>query len=455
MPDAQPPDPARPPPFEDIASQFQSTRSPTAEPAWFLFCEWMAHLLSTTYPSLQSTGVGNRNAESGSTWKCTTTDNAIGVQFDDLPLTKAQRVLTWGITPQLHLDLRGRAETLCNARRFRQLVWHATFHAGALNPQIAEGPLHFLRSMDHARRAMGRLGLGSWVVLDFVPTKDDKPDVPPFSPVNVRGYFTIGGAFDGPYTSRMAREVVASVRACTSFCLGTPLSIGKFRALSQEEESIHLASLAEAPVRLQLAVESFPIGEALQAMTTLGAKEAASRTVRAMACFETAMQQCNVAACTIHLVSAIEALARPNYERAWNNRVTQRYQQFLMKCVPDKLAEILKSPHLGLAFPGVRSEKKLVEAIYKSRSDAVHNGHIGEYHDISSVEGAIRVMLIADIVRAAIIEFAKSPFSSLVGHPSRDKDISIKLDSEALALFRKRANEQGMRVEEYIATLAT
>jgi hypothetical protein len=187
----------------------------------------------------------------------------------------------------------------------------------------------------------------------------------------------------------------------------------------------------------------------------VGALEATHKLLRAIACFETAIQQGNEAATTIHLVSAVEALARPNYKKAWNNRVTQRYHEFLLRCIPDKLAEVMAHAKLRSAFPKVNSKEQLVEAIYGARSSAVHNGHAGEFHEFFGGDEAIRVMFLSDIVRAAIIEFAKQPFTSLVGHPALDKDITLKLDNKALAVFRERAVEKSVSVEDYIASLAS
>jgi hypothetical protein len=121
---------------------------------------------------------------------------------------------------------------------------------------------------------------------------------------------------------------------------------------------------------------------------------------------------------------------------------------------PGKLDEILAHPNLQAAFPGVGSRKELVAALYRARSSAVHNGHAGEFHESFGGDEAIRIMLISDIVRVAIIEFGKRPFSSLVGHPSVDRSISLQIDNTAVALLRERAVRQSLTVEQYIGLLA-
>jgi hypothetical protein len=214
-------------------------------------------------------------------------------------------------------------------------------------------------------------------------------------------------------------------------------------------------SLASSPISQQLAIEHFPIGAALHDFATLGASEASHRILRAIACFETAMQQGNASATIIHLVTAIEALARPNFKGAWHNRVTQRYQEFLQTCIPAKLKQVLGHANLQSAFSNVKTTKELVAAVYGARSSAVHNGHASEFHEFFGGNEGIRVMLIADLVRSAIIEFVRHPFSSLVGHPTVDRDISIKIDNRVLAVLRQRAVERCLTVEEYIASFAS
>ena len=424
------------------------------EPQWLLFCEWVAYFLTAQVPSVASTGIGNKNAHGGATWKCTTSDNTVGVEFDELPATKEQRVVTWGISQDSHNALLGRAASYSDTRNTRQVLWHATFNSKEQDPFVASTALHFARGLDHARRLVGRVGFGSAVLLDFSAPESSQPTLALFSPVHAKAYFLIDGAYAGPYTSRIAEDWIPTVRACVSFCLGTPVHIGKFRPLGPEEEVDLVATLKSSPVGQQLAIEHFPLGDALQTFVTLGAAEAAHRVFRAIACFETAMQQGNEAATTIHLVTAVEALARPNYKKAWHNRVTQRYHEFLQTCIPDKIVEVLGHLNLSSAFPTVKSKEELVAAIYDARSAAVHSGHTGEFHEFFGGDRAIRVMLIADLVRSAIIEFAKRPFTSLVGHPSVDKDINVKVDNRALAILRRRAAGRSISVEEYITSLA-
>lgn len=421
---------------------------------WFLLSEWIAHFLTAQVPSVSSIGVGSNNVEGRSTWKCTTHDNAIGAEFDDLPTAGVQCVTTWGISQESHDRLIRRATEYAVAGRTRKVFWHATFSSKDLDPFTSSTALHFVRGWNHARRLSGKVFFGPDVLLDFEPPESATPKPPIFAAVHARAYFLVDGVFPGPFTSQLAKAWVPDVRACVSFCLGTPLHVGKFRKLGAHEEADLAASLQTTPVNRQLAIEHLSLGEVLHTFVMKDADETRHKLLRAIACFETAMQQGSESATTIHLVSAVEALARPNYKKAWHNRVTQRYREFLLGCVPDKLTEVMAHANLSMAFPKVKTIEQLVDAIYSSRSSSVHNGHAGEFHEAFGGENAIRVMFLADIVRSAIIQFAKSPFTSLVGHPVVDNAISIKLDNLALALFRERAIAQSMSVEDYIASLA-
>lgn len=422
---------------------------------WFLLSEWFAHFLSAQVPSVSPTAIGNKNAEGGATWKCVTDDNAVGAEFDDLPTSKEQRITTWGLTEESHKRLVRHATEYADAGRTRTVFWHATFNSKELDPFSPTIALHFMRGLNHARRLTGLVGFGPDVLLDFSPPADTRPKPAIFAPVYARAYFMVKGAYPGPYTSLIAEAWVPDVRACVSFCLGTPLRIGKFRRLGADEEKNLVAALRSTPVSQQLAIEHLPLGEVLHSIWAAGAVETVHKLSRAIACFETAMQQGNGSATTIHLVSAVEALARPDYEKAWYNRVTQRYQEFLLGCVPDKLSEIMTHANLPSAFPKVRTTKQLVAAIYSARSSAVHNGHASEFYEGFGGDEGIRIMFLADIVRAAILQFAKQPFTSLVGHPVVDKAINIKLDNRALSVFRERATALSMSVEDYIASLAS
>jgi hypothetical protein len=326
--------------FISITRQVQSDRNNTTfgptihPPQWLLLCEWVAYFLTSQIPGVASKGVGNKNDQGGSTWRCTTADNTVGVEFDELPATKSASIASWGITEDSHNKLLAHAYRFARLKNTRKVIWHATFNSKAYDPFVPSTALHFLRGMDHARRVEGRVAFGSRVVLDFPEIESGQPTSAHFSDVSAKAYFAIDGAYHGPYTERIAKTWIPNVRACVSFCLGTVVHIGKFRPLGHSEEQELLASLSGNPVERQLAVEDLPLGAVLQYMEKVGSSEACLRLFRAIASFETAMQQGNEAATTIHLVTAIEALARPNYKKAWHNRVTQRYHEFLEECAP-------------------------------------------------------------------------------------------------------------------------
>lgn len=123
-------------------------------------------------------------------------------------------------------------------------------------------------------------------------------------------------------------------------------------------------------------------------------------------------------------VSAIEALAVPN--APWHRRrLSKRFAVFTLQVCPDAIAKTLEHANFEQAFGKIKSGKRLVEDLYDRRSRPLHTGFL--QHNATGMlrlggDAGIRVVLVADIVRAALRSFIGSPDSMLVGHPAIDPD---------------------------------
>jgi hypothetical protein len=125
-------------------------------------------------------------------------------------------------------------------------------------------------------------------------------------------------------------------------------------------------------------------------------------------------------------VSALEALTVPN--ASWqNDRVSARFVDFCLQLCPDAIDTLMRHGNFAQAFGAYRSPRRLLRTLYGLRSKPLHTGFL--QHRASALpamggDAGIRVMLVSEMVRAAIVTFMKEPFSSLIGHPTVDPSVT-------------------------------
>jgi hypothetical protein len=151
--------------------------------------------------------------------------------------------------------------------------------------------------------------------------------------------------------------------------------------------------------------------------------EAFRRAQGAMFAYEQAISQESEYVTLALLVSALEALSVPN--AAWQmERVSARFIAFCLQLCPEAIDVVMKHVNFAQAFGGYSSAKRFLRTLYGLRSKPLHTGFL--QHRVSHLpamggDAGIRVALLSEIVRAAVVAFMRTPFSSLIGHPAVDQ----------------------------------
>src|SRR5207248_2570011 len=124
---------------------------------------------------------------------------------------------------------------------------------------------------------------------------------------------------------------------------------------------------------------------------------------------------------------AIEALITPGRQCKWRKeQVTKRFREAVLilckQAVDALLAHQNLEEALGFSKRGTvdRQRRALVDHIYDLRSLPTHTG-IGprniSIHTFGAERG-IRVALLSDLARAALLAYLQAPMSFLTGHPA-------------------------------------
>lgn len=157
-----------------------------------------------------------------------------------------------------------------------------------------------------------------------------------------------------------------------------------------------------------------------------GGPESVLKARNALLTYDAALRQGNHDVATILFVTAIEALTPPPLD--WRKeRVTTRFVVAVQELCPQALEEILAHANSELAFGPIKqrqNRRKVYESllgrIYDMRSSPVHAGLSITPRLFAHGFGAdatMRIALLSDLARAAILAFIQAPRNFLVGHP--------------------------------------
>ncbi len=159
----------------------------------------------------------------------------------------------------------------------------------------------------------------------------------------------------------------------------------------------------------------------------LGGVDALLRARGALLAYHAALKQMVPDVAVMLFVTSMEALISPRHE--WGKqKVTQRFVKSLIELCPDAVDSVAEHRNVEEAFGyrrrgGIaRRRKELLDAIYQARSLPTHSG-IGLSPTgliVLASSESMRVALLSDLTRAALLAFLQAPRSSLVGHPVID-----------------------------------
>lgn len=422
---------------------------------WYLFCEWTAAAINRSQDCNGSGFESIEPSEKLKTWKFRTPNDAIVAKFSWNLDQKIHRVEFIGISTTSVNELVGYAEYAAKLRPLPPSLWYASMQSVPFQINAPSAALQMRRGFDRTRTVAGRAALNG-AYLEFSQVGGDPKGVAMFSEFSVTAYFGVQGVLDGPHSRREAATSISHIKANLAMCLGRPILLTHLRPIRGDDLPILDTWEKRRDYRTQLRLRDVFVGMRISEMHLLGASEAAHRVMRAMVSFEAALEQQSTAATILHLVCAIEALARPNCKSVWKLRPSARFIDFLELCAHDELELTLKHPEFYRVFPETKSPRKLAERIYNARSASVHSGYFGEYHDPINFggEAGILINFVTDIVEAAVVHFLKNPFSSMIGHPARDRTVQIQVRTEVLCKLSEAAESRGIHLDDLLHELA-
>jgi hypothetical protein len=329
--------------------------------------------------------------------------------------------------------------------------WQVTF--GTRKTLDASFGLHMMRMLGQSRAFKGRWRLGKDVLADFAV--EDPAQLAAFAKQTISVTFRCIGPGHGPRSATFARKQADFIRAALSFCTASRLEGGGF-VKPVTDDGFPPGSEVNGALP-ELSVQGLPIWSRLSEAASNGAIELVDRVINAVTAYEHALEQPTEGAATVFYVAAMEALTVPNH-RYSNQRVTSRFTQSLLALARPKLEETLKHANFAEAFESTKKRVKtpadLANRIYGLRSSPVHTGKFGLERDVfvgmTSMEGPIRAALLGEIAEAAILEFLRCPFTSLIGHMDHDPACRIELTDEEHAAVRLAAHAKGQSIEDYI-----
>jgi hypothetical protein len=192
------------------------------------------------------------------------------------------------------------------------------------------------------------------------------------------------------------------------------------------EATTHARARKRDPAILGLARDSISL-DAFRELPARGGLDAMVRVRGSLLAYHAALKQASADVAVMLFVTSIEALISPRH--AWGkDKVTQRFRKSLIELCPDAVDALLGHANVEQAFGYVRrgglgrQRRELLDLIYETRSLPTHAGLSlsGPFMGMLGSTASIRVALLSDLARAAIMAFLQAPRSSIVGHPGVD-----------------------------------
>lgn len=187
-------------------------------------------------------------------------------------------------------------------------------------------------------------------------------------------------------------------------------------------EAVALLARQRDPEILQLARNHVSL-DIFGTLIELGGQDAFERVRGSMLAYHAALKQESGDVAVMLLVTAIEALLAPR--QFWGKeKVTSRFVQGLIDLCPEVVEETVRHGNVEQAFEvqlrgsPTKRRKQLLSRVYDSRSLPTHTGLAPSAMPFGGVDSSgMRVALLDDLARGALLAYLESPRSSTVGHP--------------------------------------
>lgn len=295
----------------------------------------------------------------------------------------------------------------------------------AIQPFDFRSPMHFMRTLGDQVHVEGSRRLSNVALLDF--PEGLLADAPvegilflPPSTISVT-IFTPGPCESG-FTAQGAAGLTEVVAAICAFATGRPVKfeIPPF-ALGEDASRGALACQYDMSIQT-LARDSISL-DIFGDLAMLGGTDAMLRARGSLLAYHAALSQTSPDVAVMLLVTSMEALIAPR--PLWGrNKVTTRFIKAILELCSGAVDEIIRHPNVGQAFGYTkkgglaRQRKEMLEMIYEARSIPTHTGpSLSQYggFDLTS-DGGVRVALLSDLARAALLSYLKAPRSFLIGN---------------------------------------
>lgn len=303
--------------------------------------------------------------------------------------------------------------------------------------------LHMFRTMGQYKRYDGNWKLGSDAVLKFKQLGESGLQMFPNQTVVL--VFQSPGPGHGPFGANVARTWATFMRALVALASAAPVSGLNLLSPARDAFLAEALLLRTDNTTPELQIDGKRVWERVARLYHCGAREAFDRFFGALQAYEQALSQRNAGASIVFFVTAIEALTVPN--APWKqDRVTKRFVEFLLEACPEAIDEVLKHTNFGQAFGRPMNRKQFADHLYKLRSSPVHTGRLGQITSATFLDddgASMRVALVSDVARAAIMRFLDVPFSVLTGHPAFDSMITLNYPSNLHQKLQAVAQKEG------------
>ena len=289
--------------------------------------------------------------------------------------------------------------------------------------------LHMMRVLGDQRRITGSLRLADHVLLDFEEQASPETGPSLFPPtVDIKITTFVPGPAAADLANRTALAVFEIVSAICAFSLGrvvdTPFMVAF--PLMHAEADVELSRRRDTTIR-GLARDSVSL-DIFRELVALGGPEALLRARNAFITLHEAQRQTNADVATMLYISAIEALITPGTQHDWRkDQVTRRFRDGVLSLCRDAVDAMLDHANVEEAFTFRKQGKikwqrrQLVDRIYDLRSLPTHTGLSPSPRGgmmLMSSDHSMRVALLSDLTRAAILGYLQGPRTFLTGYPA-------------------------------------
>lgn len=304
------------------------------------------------------------------------------------------------------------------------VVYHSEMTLATMNP--LSGVMHLMRTLGDQVHIEGSRRLSDVVLLDF--EEGLLANAPPqgllFAPASkVQITIFAPGPCGSDLSSTFAIGVAEFVAAVCALATGRAVDYTPMIFPADEDATLRARTRRGDATILGLARDSISL-DVFGELQAKGGIDAMLRLRGSLLAYHAALKQTSADVAVMLFVTSIEALISPR--AAWGKeKVTQRFVKSLIELCPEAVDALLRHANVEEAFGYTRKgelprqRRELLELIYETRSLPTHTGlsPSGPLMGMLGSTESMRVALLSDLARAAILTFLQAPRSSVIGHP--------------------------------------